>query len=67
MWKVKSIIFASIAAVGLSGCLETDGERALVGAAGGCLANEVLRDGDCVNGALVGAVGGALFDDVTGR
>lgn len=67
MSKIYLTSVALIAAFGLSGCLETDGERALVGAAGGCLANEVLRNGDCVNGALAGAVGGALFDDITGR
>ena len=63
----KTWILAAAATFGLAGCLETDGERALVGAGAGCIANETLRNGDCANGALAGAVAGALFDDVTGR
>ena len=42
---------------GLSACDEvnSDLERAVVGAAIGCAAGEVLVDGRCVEGAIVGA------------
>jgi len=67
MPKFKILATFAFVGISLSGCLEGDGERALAGAAGGCLAGEILREGACVEGALVGAVGGALFDDVTGQ
>ena len=48
--------------VGLSACDEvnTDLERAVVGAAIGCAAGEILADGRCVEGAVVGAGVGVL-------
>ena len=54
-----------VAFVGLAACDEvnTDFERAMVGAAVGCVAGEVLVDGKCVEGAVIGGAAGALSDD----
>ncbi|MEY1556245.1 hypothetical protein AB3Y40_11475 [Yoonia sp. R2331] len=64
MFNLKFII-AAAAALTLSACagINTDGERAVVGAGVGCLAGEAIN-GDCTTGALVGAVGGALANDL---
>jgi hypothetical protein len=46
---------------GLFACVgDTTLDRALVGAAIGCAAGEVLVDGRCVEGAILGAGVGAL-------
>jgi hypothetical protein len=63
----KSWILAITASFSLAGCLESDGERALVGAGVGCIASEAITGGDCTTGALGGALIGTLADDVTGR
>ena len=51
--------------VGLAGCdkVDTDLERAIVGAAIGCAAGEVLVDGKCVEGAIIGGAAGVVSDD----
>lgn len=48
--------------LGLVACdeIDSDLERAVVGAAIGCAAGEVLVDGRCVEGAIVGAGVGVL-------
>jgi hypothetical protein len=54
----KFFILTAIGAlIGLSACdeVDTDLERAVMGAAIGCAAGEVLADGRCVEGAVVGA------------
>lgn len=58
-----STMFAAL--VGLTGCdeINSDLERAAVGAAIGCVAGEVLVDGKCVEGAVVGGAAGALSND----
>ena len=50
--------------LGLFACdaVDSDLERAVVGAAIGCAAGEVLVDGRCVEGAIVGAGVGVLID-----
>jgi outer membrane lipoprotein SlyB len=64
----RAWILMAVSSFALAGCLETDGERALVGAAAGCVASETIdRNGNCVEGALAGGLAGALLDDVTGR
>ena len=63
----KTIPFALLAAsIGLSACdeIDTDLERAAVGAAAGCIAGEVLVDGRCVEGAVIGGAAGAIADDL---
>lgn len=63
----KTKVFTMFAAVvGLSACDEvnSDLERAAVGAAIGCVAGEVLVDGKCVEGAVVGGAAGALSNNI---
>ncbi len=62
----KKLPFLFIAAMlGLSACNEgSDLERAILGAAIGCAAGEILEDGKCIPGAAVGAAAGALADDI---
>ena len=64
MLKTTSIM-AVIATLGLSACagIDTDGERALVGAGAGALAASATGN-DTTTGALAGAVAGSLCDDV---
>lgn len=63
MQKITPI--ALFAALGLAACdeIDSDLERAAVGAAVGCVAGEVLVDGRCVEGAIVGGAVGAVSDD----
>ncbi|GGE37121.1 hypothetical protein [Actibacterium pelagium] len=59
----KFIIFTSLSSMfGLAACVGTDSdlESAVVGAAIGCAAGEVLVDGRCVEGAIIGAGVGVL-------
>lgn len=63
----KTWIIAAAATFGLAGCLESDSERALVGAGIGCVAGETIGNDNCVEGALAGGLVGALSRDVTGR
>ena len=63
----KKYSFLAIAAlIGLGACdeINTDLERAAVGAAAGCIAGEVLVNGRCVEGAIIGGAGGAIIDDL---
>ena len=62
----KNFAFLAIAAIlGLSACSQgTDLERALVGAGAGCIAGEIIDDGECLVGAAIGGAAGALSDDV---
>jgi hypothetical protein len=61
MRKFMSILLL-VSASGLAACdeINTDLERAAVGAAIGCAAGEVLVDGKCVEGAIIGGAAGAL-------
>lgn len=62
---MQKISIALLAAFGLAACdeIDSDLERAAVGAAVGCVAGEVLVDGKCVEGAVVGGAVGAISDD----
>jgi hypothetical protein len=51
------------AALGLSGCVTSDLERAGLGAAAGGVAAAAL-DGNIATGILIGAAGGAVCDDL---
>lgn len=60
---MRSLVALTVAfsTFGLSGCVgDTTLDRAVVGAAIGCAAGEVLVDGRCVEGAIVGAGVGVL-------
>lgn len=61
MQRLVALIVAS-STLGLTACVkpESDLERAVVGAAIGCAAGEVLVEGRCVEGAIVGAGVGVL-------
>ena len=57
-------IFLGLALVsGLAGCLDTDGERALAGAAAGAVVADAL-DANVVAGAALGVLAGATCDDM---
>ncbi len=47
----------------LGGCLQTDGERAIAGAAGGAVLADAL-DTNIIAGAALGATAGAFCDDL---
>ena len=59
----RTWIIAVAASFALSGCLDTDGERAVVGASAGIVAADVLGT-DRTGTALVGAAAGAFCDDL---
>jgi hypothetical protein len=59
----KSIILAAFAAFALSGCLESDTERAVAGAGAGLVAAELLGT-DRTGTVLAGAAAGVFCDDV---
>ena len=61
MAKFAPILFFA-AFTALSACdeINSDLERAAIGAAIGCAAGEVLVEGRCVEGAVVGGAAGAL-------
>ena len=61
----KTWIIAAVTSVTLAGCLNTVGERAVVGASAGVIAADVLGT-DRTGTALVGAAAGA-FCDAVGR
>jgi len=65
MRATKTTLTATLfaAALTISGCVQSDLERAGIGAATGAVAAAAF-DGNIATGALVGAAGGALCDDV---
>ena len=64
MPKFKTAILVT-GLLAFSACdeLDSDLDRAAVGAAIGCAAGEILVDGKCVEGAIIGGATGALADD----
>lgn len=56
------VLFGAFFALSACNQLNSDLERAAVGAAIGCVAGEVLVDGRCVEGAVIGGATGALSD-----
>lgn len=63
MRAITKLIIAAAAAIGLSGCVASDLERAGAGAAVGGVTAAVL-DGNIATGVIIGAAGGALCDDL---
>lgn len=57
-------LFAAVAAIAACDELDSDLERAAVGAAIGCAAGEILVDGRCIEGAIIGGAAGAIADDI---
>ncbi|TQS72315.1 hypothetical protein ERN12_00405 [Rhodobacteraceae bacterium] len=60
--RKTALFFAFIGATSLAGCMQTDGQRALVGAGTGALIADAT-DQNMVAGAALGAGAGALCDD----
>ena len=58
-----SLLLALVGATALSGCLQTDQERALAGAAGGAIIADAL-DANVLAGAAGGALLGTYCDDL---
>ena len=61
----KTVLSSILLLAGLAACdeIDSDLERAAVGAAAGCVAGEVLIGGECVEGAVVGGAVGAVADE----
>ena len=62
MRKLKFLL-AAAAITSLAGCLQTDGERALAGAAAGALIADAT-DENIVAGAALGGLAGTYCDDL---
>jgi osmotically inducible lipoprotein OsmB len=63
--KMKIVRFLGLVAcaAALSGCLETDAERGLAGAAGGAVIADVTG-GSALGGAVIGGAAGVFCDDL---
>ncbi|RLL65375.1 hypothetical protein [Paenirhodobacter hankyongi] len=61
--RKSPILLALLAGAALAGCMETDGQRALAGAAAGAVVADAT-DNNAIAGAAIGAAGGALCDDM---
>ena len=59
-FKLSAALFALVA---LAGCLNTDAERAIAGAAAGAVVADAIGQ-DGTTGAIVGGAAGAFCDDV---
>lgn len=58
-----TLVLAVLGATALSGCMQTDGQRALTGAAAGAIIADAT-DNNAITGAALGAAAGALYCDV---
>lgn len=61
--KTVKLLSLMACAVALSGCLNTDTERGLAGAAGGAVIADVTG-GNAVTGAVIGGAAGVFCDDL---
>lgn len=62
---MKKIVPALLAVAFLAACNTSgDLERGLIGAGLGCAAGEIIRDGNCVAGAVVGGTAGVIANDI---
>ena len=61
--QIKRIVLAVALIAPLAGCLDTDAERGLAGAAGGAVIADATG-GSALTGALIGGAGGVFCDDV---
>jgi osmotically inducible lipoprotein OsmB len=59
--KLFALAFAAL--LGLAGCIDTDLERGLAGAAAGALLADAVG-GNAFTGALIGGAAGATCDDL---
>ncbi|OOY03496.1 hypothetical protein [Thioclava sp. F28-4] len=58
----KTPILLLVAGLALAGCMQTDGQRALAGAAGGAIIADAT-DNNALTGAALGALAGTYCDD----
>ncbi|MFN6924753.1 MAG: hypothetical protein ACK4P8_03810 [Tabrizicola sp.] len=63
MTTARSFSVMMMMALMLSGCLTTDTERGLAGAAGGAVIAD-LTGGNAVTGAVIGGAAGVFCDDL---
>jgi hypothetical protein len=56
-------VLAAVLVGGLAGCMQTDGERALAGAAAGAVIADAT-DNSVITGAALGGLAGATCDDL---
>lgn len=61
--SIKSLFLFAALTFGLSGCLQSDAERGLVGAAGGAVIADATG-GNAVTGAVIGGAGGYFCRDL---
>jgi len=61
--KIARVLGLMAAALALPGCLTTDTERGLAGAAGGAVIADVTG-GNAVTGAVIGGAAGVFCDDL---
>ncbi|MGL4238103.1 hypothetical protein [Tabrizicola sp.] len=61
--KTVKVLGLLACAMTLSGCLTTDTERGLAGAAGGAVIADVTG-GDALTGAVIGGAAGVFCDDL---
>lgn len=62
MRHTKVLLAALLACGALAGCMQTDGQRAIAGAAAGALIADAT-DNNALTGAAIGAAAGAVCDD----
>jgi hypothetical protein len=61
--RITKFVLAAGLVASLAACLETDGERALAGAAAGAVIADAT-DSNMVAGAAIGALAGTYCDDL---
>mgnify|MGYP003400137212 CR=1 FL=1 len=63
--RIFPILTAVVLATSLAGCMQTDGERALVGAGAGVVASKAFggSTSDALLAGVAGGAAGALCDD----
>jgi osmotically inducible lipoprotein OsmB len=61
--RMRSVILLPVIALALAGCLDTNAERGLAGAAGGAVISDALG-GNAVTGAVVGGAAGYFCRDL---
>jgi hypothetical protein len=61
--KIVTTVGLLACAIALSGCLNTDAERGVVGAAGGAVIADATG-GNALTGAVIGGAAGVFCDDM---
>ena len=61
--KIVTTVGLLVCAIALSGCMNTDAERGVVGAAGGAVIADATG-GNALTGAVIGGAAGVFCDDM---